>query len=414
MSDEDDPVLLAVAGATERMIGWSSEACVGLRPLRLPQVDPTDRLRMRGSWQQERRSDIGIHRSVFRVIREDGAIVWVQDEATRIFDPSTGEARWQGVLVDVTERMGREEALSSAVEGYRSLVDHLPAIAYRVAPDDDRRTLFVSPQVELSLGYSREEWLEQYDIWTELLHPDDREPTLAAWDEANGSAERFEHRYRLISSDGTPRWFHDIAVLIRDEKGLPLFWEGVQLDVTEQHGVEEDLRDASFFLEERVRERTSTLEEANAVLELEMNERRLAETRYETLVTGVPAWLYSWRVVDGRATGGFTSPRVQRDFGYDLEEAERLGSSYWRRFVHPEDVDRVFASIARSAREGVPFEEVFRWLTPDGRTFRVLDRAHAAWFDPATGSGEFVGIMVDIGSLDTAAAPPTRPTTTEE
>ena len=37
--------------------------------------------------------------------------------------------------------------------------------------DDERQTLYVSPQVEALFGYSTQEWLDQPDIWTELLHP---------------------------------------------------------------------------------------------------------------------------------------------------------------------------------------------------------------------------------------------------
>ena len=54
---------------------------------------------------------------------------------------------------------------------YRALVENLPAVIYQVAPDDDRRTMYVSRHVESALGYSREEWLSQPDIWMELLHP---------------------------------------------------------------------------------------------------------------------------------------------------------------------------------------------------------------------------------------------------
>ncbi|MGA9159783.1 MAG: PAS domain-containing protein, partial [Actinomycetota bacterium] len=37
---------------------------------------------------------------------------------------------------------------------YRALVENLPAVIYQVAPDDDRRTMYVSPHVETALGYS--------------------------------------------------------------------------------------------------------------------------------------------------------------------------------------------------------------------------------------------------------------------
>ena len=43
---------------------------------------------------------------------------------------------------------------------YRALVENLPAVIYQVAPDDDRRTMYVSRHVETALGYSRDEWLD--------------------------------------------------------------------------------------------------------------------------------------------------------------------------------------------------------------------------------------------------------------
>ena len=84
-----------------------------------------------------------------------------------------------------------------------------------VAPDDDRRTIYVSPQVERALGYRQQEWLAQPDIWTELLHPDDREPTLAAHDLHNETGEPWSREYRLLASDGRPVWFRDVATLVR-------------------------------------------------------------------------------------------------------------------------------------------------------------------------------------------------------
>ena len=35
---------------------------------------------------------------------------------------------------------------------YRALVENLPAVIYQVAPDDDRRTMYVSRHVETALG----------------------------------------------------------------------------------------------------------------------------------------------------------------------------------------------------------------------------------------------------------------------
>jgi PAS domain S-box-containing protein len=108
-----------------------------------------------------------------------------------------------------------------AEQKYRALVENLPAVVYLVAPDDDRRTLYVSPQVERALGYSRAEWLEQPDMWMELLHPDDREPTLDAHDRHNATGESWSREYRLIASNGRAVWFRDVATLVRTTRDAP-------------------------------------------------------------------------------------------------------------------------------------------------------------------------------------------------
>ena len=110
---------------------------------------------------------------------------------------------------------------------YRALVEQVPAVVYLVAPDDDRRTLYVIPNVERALGYTREEWLDQPDIWMELLHSDDREPTLAAHDLANETGEPWSREYHLMASDGGTVWFRDVVALVRDEEGRLLHWQGV-------------------------------------------------------------------------------------------------------------------------------------------------------------------------------------------
>src|SRR4029450_11321651 len=40
--------------------------------------------------------------------------------------------------------------------------------------------------------------------------------------------------YRVIGGDGRVVWVRDEATLVRDEEGQPLYWLGVQYDVTEQ------------------------------------------------------------------------------------------------------------------------------------------------------------------------------------
>ncbi len=297
-------------------------------------------------------------------------------------------------------------------ELYRTLVEQLPAVVYIVAPDDDRRTLYVSPHVERTLGYARREWLDQPDIWMELLHPDDREPTLDAHDRHNETGEPWSREYRLIASDGTPVWFRDVATLVRDEDGHGRFWQGVQLDITELKQAEEELRRARDELELRVMERTAELEEANALMSLEIAERRRAENdlrttehRYRVLAEQIPAVTYVWQV-DPDPNGPalyYTSPRIEQLLGFTVDEWHE-GADFWMTRLHPDDRQRVLTATLRSETTGERFSMEYRYLAKDGRIVWVLDEAVVLGRDARGRPTTFQGVMLDITGRKVAEA----------
>ena len=288
---------------------------------------------------------------------------------------------------------------------YRALVENLPAVIYQVAPDDDRRTIYVSPHVETALGYSRDEWLGQPDIWMELLHPDDREQTLAAHDLHNETGRPWSREYRLIANDGRVVWFRDVATLVRDDDGRPQHWLGVQLDITELKGVEDELRAARDELELRVAERTAELEEANALMALEIRERRraegelrTAEHRYRLLAEQIPAVTYIWEAnrPGGAPVGYYTSPRIEQLLGYTVDEWH-TSADFWMSRLHPDDRHAVIAAFLRSESTGEPFAMEFRYLHKDGRIVWVADQA--ILIEQEDGRPRlFQGVMIDVSA----------------
>ena len=288
---------------------------------------------------------------------------------------------------------------------YRALVENLPAVIYQVAPDDDRRTMYVSPHVETALGYSRDEWLGQPDIWMELLHPDDREQTLAAHDLHNETGRPWSREYRLIANDGRVVWFRDVANLVRDDDGRPQHWLGLQLDITELKGVEGELRAARDELERRVVERTAELEEANALMALEIRERRRAEAelrgaehRYRLLAEQIPAVTYIWEAnrSDGAQPQYYTSPRIEQLLGYTVDEWH-TPEDFWMSRLHPDDRNAVIAAYLRSEATGEPFAMEFRYLHRDGRIVWVADQAILIECEDGR-PRLFQGVMIDVSA----------------
>lgn len=131
--------------------------------------------------------------------------------------------------------------LTEAEERYRTLVEQIPAVIYINEDDDVATATYVSPYYETMLGYTPRERLADPELWVNILHPDDRDRVL---EESRGSEETGEFRteYRMIAKDGHVVWVRDEGLLLRDDAGRSLGWQGVLTDVTERRKAEEALR----------------------------------------------------------------------------------------------------------------------------------------------------------------------------
>ncbi|HZF59766.1 MAG TPA: PAS domain S-box protein, partial [Rubrobacter sp.] len=229
--------------AAEEMYGWSSEEIMGrrLRDMVVPEdlrgraEEIAGQLRAGGSWAGE-----------FEVRRRDGTTFSVEGTDTPVFGEDGGLVGVIGVLKDITERQGLEERLREAEVRYRTLVEHIPAVTYTDRIDDVSSAIYMSPQVEGMLGYTPEEWLEDPGLWPRILHPHDKERILAEARRTDETGDPFSVEYRAISKDGRVVWVRDEAVLVKDGRDTPLFWQGVIHDVTERKALEDRLEHRAF------------------------------------------------------------------------------------------------------------------------------------------------------------------------
>jgi PAS domain S-box-containing protein len=143
------------------------------------------------------------------------------------------------ILLRINERKVNSSKLQ-AQEEYRELVEKLPGVVFMDVFDDPQTTHYMSPRIKDLVGYTAEEWTENgVDMWTQSLHPDDKERVLNEDKRTNKTGESFRIEYRLRHKDGHYVWVKEDASLVRGEDGTPLFWQGILLDITEQKKAEE-------------------------------------------------------------------------------------------------------------------------------------------------------------------------------
>jgi PAS domain S-box-containing protein len=139
--------------------------------------------------------------------------------------------RLERLVDDRTAELNRSE------KRLQYLITSSPAILFSCHASEGYPTTYISPNVEVFLGYSVREFLSTPDFWTQRLHPDDRNRALAAMASAvmYGSAA-FE--YRFLHADGQYRWLRDSLMLTRDSQGYPKEIVGSCIDIDDRRRAE--------------------------------------------------------------------------------------------------------------------------------------------------------------------------------
>ena len=144
----------------------------------------------------------------------------------------------QGLQMELSERKRAEDSLREAEARYRALVEQIPAIVYTDSAENIGHSQYVSPQIKTIMGYDPDEWSKNNDLWTKVIHPDDLERVMSEYTRTFKSGEPFVSEYRMRSNAGQTIWVRDEAVLIQDQSGGPLFWQGILFDITERKQAE--------------------------------------------------------------------------------------------------------------------------------------------------------------------------------
>ena len=164
---------------------------------------------------------------------------------------------------DMAESLDRRSAqLQRAEAKYRALVERVPAITYVMSLEELGRMLYVSPQIEMILGFSPVECLSGSNAWLSQLHPDDRDRVLAELNQNSRSGAPRKLEYRLLAKDGRQVWVRDESQVFRDYDNRSLIIQGIMRDITERKLSEETLRQSEEAFRHLSRQNELILESA--------------------------------------------------------------------------------------------------------------------------------------------------------
>jgi PAS domain S-box-containing protein len=185
---------------------------------------------------------------ISHLVRATTSVSETGDYSTRAEKLSGDEL---GLLVDRFNEMlagiqSRDDDLKKERERFRFMAESMPQKILTARPDG-------------YTDYLNRQWFEYTSLpfdrmtgsdWTQVIHPDDLEETVAAWKHSVETGEPFRLEHRIRNAAGKYCWHLTSAHAMRDADGKIILWIGSSTEIHEQKEKEEALRRANDDLQQ--------------------------------------------------------------------------------------------------------------------------------------------------------------------
>jgi len=194
--------------------------------------------------------------------------------------------------------------------------------------------------------------------WLELVHPDDRPRLLALAEDAIAGRRPYAMDHRIQLPDGSIRYVHQRAEVVRDADGTPVRLVGTMQDITERKQAEEALR--------------------------------RSERRFRQLVESTD--VVPWSADPDTLRFTYVGPQAVKLLGYALEQWYDDG--FWLERMHPDDRGWALRKVKSALAQGRDTDLEYRMLTADGRTVWLRDSFSV--MQDESGQVSLQGFLFDI------------------
>ena len=176
-----------------------------------------------------------------------------------------------GIIIDNSVQKALEKKLRERENRYRIAIE----AGLTGVWDHDLRTgkMVIDANLKRMLGFTIDE-ITQWDAWKPLFHPEDVAIFMQrSRDYIKGRIPHYEVQGRVLDKQGRVRWILVRGRAEREASGRVHRMIGSATDITQMRQTEMELKQARDSLEDRVRDRTHELSQANATLRAAIREK---------------------------------------------------------------------------------------------------------------------------------------------
>ncbi len=272
---------------------------------------------------------------------EKRAIRQINDKVARIMEYANGESKKLSMVNEIIHS-GMWEMYFDPITGAINRVDW---------SDEFRRMI----------GFKdRSDFPDTLEAWTDRLHPEDKDMVLSEFNATladRTNRKKYDVNYRLETKSREYRWYRAAGNLSRNEKGDPIIFIGIFVDITEQ---------------------------------MEQSERLEVETqRHEAIDSTLSEGSWSMNVI-GRDPSNPSNPfwwsqQFRHLLGYQDERDFPNVLNSWSDKLHPEDKQAALDAFSKHVGDysgNTPYnleyrllrkDNTYRWFKAVGNTVRESD-----------------------------------------
>jgi PAS domain S-box-containing protein len=226
-------------------------------------------------------------------------------------------AGFRGSVIDITDRVKLEEALTESTELITGILQASPVGVFRLDPAG--HVTFVNETFTKITGIPFE--MIQGTYWADIFPVEERERIIKEVGESIRERKTSGAEIRYIHPDGTHYWLFGQTVPLIDKEGNLNGWVGSITNTTDQKLIADALKES--------------------------------EEKYRALTENTPDLLFS---TDMGGIITYISPQVNK-YGFLVEEV--MGEPL-RIFIHPADINRVESNLSRELEKNAQFVSEFR------------------------------------------------------
>ena len=193
------------------------------------------------------RSLLANERSSYRMEKryqhKNGTYIWTDVSTSLLRDKNGAPINFITSISDISERKRVEEELNASEVRFRIAAETSNDVVYEWDLKNEVRWF---GKIDEMLGYDPGEFPRTLEGLGASVYPEDWARVMAAVQAHLEGSAHYAEDYRVMTKDGTIRWWSARGAVARMADGKPVLWIGTVTDITERKKTEEALREAEL------------------------------------------------------------------------------------------------------------------------------------------------------------------------